>query len=118
MPAESKSQQRLFGMVHAYQKGELKGASPEVKSIAKEISPSSAEHFAATKHDGLPEHVKKSALQNFIADVKKGPDKKLKTINREDLSWKKEAIARGFMKAAMAQGVHPLVAVQMLKSLE
>ena len=37
MPAKSKEQQRLFGMVHAYQKGELKDASKEVKDIAKSI---------------------------------------------------------------------------------
>ena len=35
--ALSKSQQRLFGMVHAYQKGKLKNAPEEVKKIAKGI---------------------------------------------------------------------------------
>ena len=59
MPAKSKSQQRLFGMIHAYQKGKLKNASPEVKKIAKGIDKDSATHFAETKHKGLPERVKK-----------------------------------------------------------
>lgn len=55
MPAKSKSQQKLFGMVHAFQKGELKGASPEVEKIAKGISYKDADAFASTKHKGLPE---------------------------------------------------------------
>ena len=51
----SKSQQRLFGMVHAYQKGKLKNAPEEVKKIAKGIKKSDAKDFASTKHEGLPE---------------------------------------------------------------
>jgi len=58
MPAKSKSQQRLFGMVHACQK---KGvcASKEVKKIAKSISNKDAGDFASTKHKGLPNKVEK-----------------------------------------------------------
>ena len=59
MPAKSKKQQRFFGMVHAYQKGDLKNASPSVKKAAKNIDYSDAEHFAETKHKGLPEKVRK-----------------------------------------------------------
>ena len=55
MPAVSGSQQRLFGMVHAYQKGKLKHAPEKIRRIAKHISEEDAEHFAKTKHDGLPE---------------------------------------------------------------
>ena len=52
--SKSKSQQRLFGMVHACQK---KGScdSPEIEKIAKSIEPKDAEDFASTKHKGLPE---------------------------------------------------------------
>jgi len=80
MPAVSKSQQRLMGMVHAYKKGDLdlKDLSPslskKIKSIAdgakrktgdkrtktKGISNKDAKHFASTKHKGLPEKVKES----------------------------------------------------------
>lgn len=60
MPAKSKSQQRLFGMVHAYQKGELDNPSKEIKDIAKSISKKDAEDFAETKHKGLPNRVKKN----------------------------------------------------------
>lgn len=74
MPAKSKSQQRLFGMVHVYQKGELKGASDEIKDIAKSISKKDAEDFAETKHKGLPNKVKKTKriteaqLRDIIAE--------------------------------------------------
>jgi hypothetical protein len=64
MPAKSKSQQRLFGMVHAYQKGKLKDAPESVKEIARSISDEDAEHFAKTKHKGLPE--KKAYIQGFM----------------------------------------------------
>lgn len=59
MPAVSESQQRLFGMVHAYQKGKLKHAPGKIRQIARHISEEDAEHFARTKHDGLPERKKK-----------------------------------------------------------
>lgn len=60
MPATSKSQQRLMGMVHAYQKGRLRKASKRIREIAAHISEEDAEHFAKTRHDGLPEKKKKS----------------------------------------------------------
>lgn len=55
MPASSKSQQKLFGMVHAYKNGKLKDAPDKVKEVAKHISDTDARHFAATKRKGLPE---------------------------------------------------------------
>lgn len=58
MPSRSKSQQRLFGMVHAYQKGKLKHAPSKVREIAEHISEEDAEHFAKTRHEGLPERRK------------------------------------------------------------
>lgn len=57
MPAHSKSQQQLFGMVHAAQKGELDNPSPEVSKLAHSVSPSAADDFASTSHAGLPDHV-------------------------------------------------------------
>lgn len=56
--AKSKAQQRFMGMVHAAQKGE-KPASKEVGKVAKSMSKKSAKDYAATKHKGKPEHVKK-----------------------------------------------------------
>ena len=56
--AVSQAQQKFMGMAHAMQKGEkIKGASPELKKVAKTMSKKSAHDFAATKHKGLPQHV-------------------------------------------------------------
>jgi hypothetical protein len=57
--AVSTAQQKFMGMVHAYKKGEMKNASPEVKRAAKEMSDTEAKKFASTKHKGLPKHVQK-----------------------------------------------------------
>lgn len=56
--AKSKAQQKFMGMVYAAKKGEP-AASPEVAKAAKGMSKKSAHDYAATKHKGKPEHVKK-----------------------------------------------------------
>lgn len=55
MPAESKSQQRLFGMALAYKEGKSGFASKKVKDIAKKMSKKEIKKFAKTKHKGLNE---------------------------------------------------------------
>jgi hypothetical protein len=55
--AKSKAQQKFMGMVHAAQKGE-KPASKEVAKVAKDMPKKAAKDYAATKHKGLPGHVK------------------------------------------------------------
>jgi hypothetical protein len=58
--AVSKQQQKFMGMAHAMQKGEkIKGASKELKKVAKTMKPKDVEDFAATKHKGLPTKVSK-----------------------------------------------------------
>lgn len=59
MPSKSKSQQRLFGWVHACQKGTAKNCPSNIAKVAGSISPEDAEDFARTKHKGLPERKKK-----------------------------------------------------------
>jgi hypothetical protein len=54
MPAKSKSQQRLFGMIHACQKSG-KCASEKIQQLAQNISYKNANDFARTKHKKLPE---------------------------------------------------------------
>jgi hypothetical protein len=57
--AVSQQQQKFMGMAHAIQKGEkIKGASPELKKVAKTMKKSDVKDFAATKHAGLPKKVK------------------------------------------------------------
>jgi hypothetical protein len=56
--AVSKQQQKFMGMVHAMQKGEkIKGASTELKKVAKTMSKKDAKDFASTKHKDLPKRV-------------------------------------------------------------
>lgn len=83
MPAKSKEQQRLFGMVHAYQKGELKDPSKEVKDIANDISYKDAKDFAETKHKGLPNKVKEK--KNESKNVMKISENTLKQIVTESV---------------------------------
>lgn len=59
MPAKSKAQQRFFGMVDAYKKGELDNASKAVRDAADGMSKKEVKDFASTKHKGLPNRVKK-----------------------------------------------------------
>lgn len=59
----SKSQQRLFGMVHAYNNGDLKNGDVDedlmnqIKKISKSMSKKDAKKMAKTKHTDLPEKV-------------------------------------------------------------
>lgn len=56
--AVSQQQQKFMGMVHAMQKGEqVKGASPELKKVAKTMGKKDAADFAKTKHKDLPKQV-------------------------------------------------------------
>ncbi len=58
--AVSKAQQKFFGMAHAMQKGEkIKGASKDLKDVAKSMTKGDVKDFAKTKHKGLPQHVSK-----------------------------------------------------------
>ena len=71
MPAESKKQQRFFGMVHAVQKGELSPGEvgPAVRKAARNTEYSDAKDIASTKHKNLPEKV--AGILDAIADNKK-----------------------------------------------
>lgn len=67
--SKSKSQQRLMGMVHAYQKGELntkdmdKSLLNKIKNMAKQMKPKDTKDFAETKHKNIPQKVE--ILTNF-----------------------------------------------------
>jgi len=63
--AESKSQQRLMGMVHAYQNGTLEnfselpsGLQKKIKDMAMSMSSKQTKDYAETKHKGLKEKKK------------------------------------------------------------
>lgn len=62
--AVSKQQQRLMGIVHALQKGDMKPsqASGKAKEMAKSMKKGDVNDFASTKHKGLPKKVKKENM--------------------------------------------------------
>ena len=63
MPAKSKAQQKLMGMVHATQTGQIKAPSEKVAQLAKSMTKKSAGDYASTKHKGLPKKVKKKSIK-------------------------------------------------------
>ena len=66
MPAQSKSQQRFFGVVKAMQKGDIPKKGRAGK-IAKTMSKDDVDDFASTKHKGKPEKVKREQrVKNLI----------------------------------------------------
>jgi hypothetical protein len=64
MPAASQQQQKLMGIVHALQKGDMKPskASGKAKEMAKSMKKGDVKDFASTKHKGLPKKVKKENM--------------------------------------------------------
>jgi Protein of unknwon function (DUF3008) len=80
MPATSKSQQRLMGMVHAYNKGELGKVAPsllkKIKTMAKSMKKKDVKDFAKTKHEDLPKKVKKSEVLNDMVKLANALDEK------------------------------------------
>tara|TARA_B100000242_G_scaffold294165_1_gene275209 strand:- start:2702 stop:3514 length:813 start_codon:yes stop_codon:yes gene_type:complete len=68
----SKAQQRLFGMVHAYNNGDLKSGDvdedlmAQIKKISKGMTKKDAKKMAKTKHDDLPEKVPSNELYDVL----------------------------------------------------
>lgn len=94
--AVSQQQQKFMGMVHAMQKGEkIKGASKELKKVAKEMPKKAAKDYAATKHAGLPKKVSETDAEpkaskkggfEFGKGVYESMDKQLTTILNEGMN--------------------------------
>lgn len=63
MPAVSKAQQHLMGMVHAFKQGALKlsklpdSLAEKIKKMAGSISDKAAKEFASTSQKHLPKHI-------------------------------------------------------------
>jgi cobalamin biosynthesis protein CobT len=74
--ASSKSQQRLFGMVHAYNNGELKKSDvggdlyDKIKKIANKMKQADVKKLAKTHHDDLPEKVPTDELYDIANHIK------------------------------------------------
>ena len=71
MPATSKSQQKLMGIVHAIQKGEAdpKDFSKSAQDMAKDMKPGDVKDFASTSHKGLPDKKEESAIKEYIRRI-------------------------------------------------
>jgi len=80
MPAQSKSQQRLMGMVYKYKvSGELPdndALADKIKKIAQGISKQDAKDFATTEHKGKPEVVESMmTFKQYLTEMEYKPEK-------------------------------------------
>ena len=105
MPAQSKSQQRFFGVVKAMQKGDIPKKGRAGK-IAKQMSKKDVDDFASTKHKGKPEKVKremkvrnliKKMVREELSEMNEGKyDRELIRLDnataKEFGSWKSEVL--------------------------
>ena len=56
MPAKSKAQQRFMGMVHSYNKGDMKDAPTSVKKAAQHLKDAQEEvEYMISEHPGAAE---------------------------------------------------------------
>ena len=105
MPAQSKSQQRFFGVVKAMQKGDIPKKGKAGK-IAKTMDKDDVDDFASTKHKGKPEKVKREQrVRNLI-----------KKMVREELNKLTEK-KQGYVVADIYGGVYTNKAVSEKKAL-
>jgi hypothetical protein len=85
MPSTSKKQQRFMGMVHSCKKTG-KCASKEVAKVAKNMKSKDVKDFATTKHDKLPEKIKKIKTEDIMNKEKKLMVEFINTICDKDYS--------------------------------
>ena len=103
MPAQSKSQQRFFGVVKAMQKGDIPKKGKAGK-IAKSMSKDDVDDFASTKHKGKPEKVKREQrVRNLI---KKMVREELNKMNENSDTFVNILNKFGFKKGARDWGGH------------
>ena len=85
MPAQSKSQQRFFGVVKAMQKGDIPKKGKAGK-IAKSMSKDDVDDFASTKHKGKPEKVKREQrVRNLIKKMVREELENINEVNFEKI---------------------------------
>jgi len=70
MPASSKQQQKLMGIVHAIQKGDAKSSdfSKKAQKMAKDMNPSDVKDFATTPTKNLPSK-KESVIREDVSVI-------------------------------------------------
>ncbi|RTL07843.1 DUF3008 family protein [Candidatus Dependentiae bacterium] len=109
MPAVSKAQQRFMGMVHAMQKGKFHGKpSKHLTDAAESMNKTDVKHFAETKHEGLPEHMKKkSNCTSHDPNIPESFDNRQKPVVVKGR-------LKGFAMAAKKAGFTPGQALELL----
>lgn len=118
MPAQSKSQQRFFGVVKAMQKGDIPKKGKAGK-IAKTMDKDDVDDFASTKHKGKPEKVKREMkVRNLIKKMVREELAKMNEVRIPFSSSHIKQLKRAFkdMKGTLPDN-NPLVQkiVQLLK---
>lgn len=104
MPAQSKSQQRFMGMVHAFKKGDMPDASASVKKAAGSMSDKDAEDFASTSHKGLPDKVRKeNTLGQIIGRYNSYGNKLRSELSMRELAEELMQIAEFAEQAVMSE---------------
>ena len=91
MPAQSKSQQRFFGVVKAMQKGDIPKKGKAGK-IAKTMDKDDVDDFASTKHKGKPEKVKRE--QRVRELIKKMVREELAKMNEVRIPFSSSQITK------------------------
>ena len=95
MPSKSKAQQRFMGLVHAFNKGDVKGSevSKKVKDVAKGMKKSDVKKYASTKHKGLPEKKKIKEQVSYIQFTKKAKESSARVAKNKERQREMNAMA-------------------------
>jgi len=125
MPAKSENQQQLMAMALRYKRGEMKSASPAVKSVAKNMSEKELEKYASTSTKGLPKRIKKEEVvkvfEKFI--IKVGDSYRIRSAKTDKLWPQKYDSYKNALDALKAYQVHKNevledVDIQKIKQIE
>ena len=111
MPAVSKKQQRLFGIIRAIKKGVFKGKkTPKIQRIASSISDKDSKKMASTKHEGLPEKVKeelntddKPFVKKLVGKLRKGSKTHAKQADDLEKAMNEESQEKMLARVRKAQ---------------
>lgn len=60
-----------MGMVHSYNKGDMKNAPTSVKKVANNMKKTDVKKYASTKHKGLPPKINQESVDNIKTYIKK-----------------------------------------------
>jgi len=103
MPAQSRAQQKLMGLVHAVQQGKTSAPSSKVAKMAKSMKPTDVKAFASTKHKGLPAHKSESTIGELISRYNEYGSRLRNGISMRDLAEELLQIAEFAEQTVMSE---------------